>query len=335
MAGEPGIVVERAVAHPLLPEALDVHVGDRQLRGPFESPRLGQQFARFVDRPLSVPGEVGRALARPGGGEDVSGEAAVRLAGAKQFALVRLADRDVGGGEVGQDQRPSQRAERRRRLRRPEILANLDMEDEVGKVVGGEDQIGAERHIVPGDRRLHPRQARAGSEPALLIIFAVIGQEDLRHDAQDRAARDHHAAIVEPPVATQRRADDQHGLQPHALFRQPRQPLLDRVEECLLQEQIVDRIGGDIELRKHRKIDAARVRLAGKLERLIDVERDIAGRGHGARRRDPDEAVAVDRGEGRALVPGHHSISVIMSTAASIAAIRVAPRPIPPKCSSR
>ena len=140
MAGGAGIVVERAVAHPLEPEALDVDVGDRELRAPVEPAGLGEQFAELVDRALPVPGEVGGALARPRGGEDVGGDAAARLAGAEQFALVRLADRDVRGREVGEDQRAGHRAERRGRLRRPIILANLDVEDEVGEVVGGEDR---------------------------------------------------------------------------------------------------------------------------------------------------------------------------------------------------
>ncbi len=157
-----GGVVEGAVAHPLEPQALDVDVHHRELGARVEAAGLGDQFAKFVDRALAVPGEVGGALAGPGGGEDVGGEAAVGLGGAEQLALVGLADGDVGGGEVGEDQRAGERARGRGRLRRPEILANFDVEDEVGKVVGGEDQVGAERRVLPGQRDL--RSARPTPE---------------------------------------------------------------------------------------------------------------------------------------------------------------------------
>ena len=189
MAGGAGIVVEGAVAHPLEPEPLDVDVGDGELGAPVEAAGLGEQFAELVDRALAVPGEIGRALARPGGGEDIGGEAAAGLAGAEQFALVGLADRDVRGGEVGEDQGAGQRADGRGRLRRPIILANLDMEDEVGEIVGGEDEVGAERHVLPGDLDLQPVEADAGGEPALLIIFAVIGQDSILGTAPRIAPR--------------------------------------------------------------------------------------------------------------------------------------------------
>jgi hypothetical protein len=53
------------------------------------------------------------------------------------------------------------------------------VEDEVGQVLGGKDEIGAERDELTGDRNVQPVQADAGREPALLIIFAIIGQEAL------------------------------------------------------------------------------------------------------------------------------------------------------------
>ena len=52
--------------------------------------------------------------------------------------------------EVAQDQGPGERADRRGRLRRPIILANLDVEDEVVEILGGEDEVGSERHDLAG-----------------------------------------------------------------------------------------------------------------------------------------------------------------------------------------
>jgi hypothetical protein len=58
------IVVEGAHPHPLEAEALDVDVGNGELRLAVEAAGLGQQFAKLVDRALPVPGKVGRAFAR-------------------------------------------------------------------------------------------------------------------------------------------------------------------------------------------------------------------------------------------------------------------------------
>ena len=111
MASAVGGVVEGAHAHPLGEDAAGVDVGDGQLRLEREALGLGQQIAELVDQPLPVPGEVGGALARPGGGIDIGGDRTRRTASAQsRCALVRLADGDVRGREVGEDQRPGQRA---------------------------------------------------------------------------------------------------------------------------------------------------------------------------------------------------------------------------------
>ena len=177
-----------------------------------------------------------------------------------------------------------------------------------------------------------PSRPTPGGEPALLVIFAVIGQEALRHDAEDAAARDgerRNCRAGRCAAAARRRRST--GAELRARLRRAGRSRLDRVEERVLQEQIVDRVGGDVELGKDDEVDAARVRLAGQRQRLLDVEGDVAGRGERARRGDADEAVAVDRAERRpgfaSLAFAIYSISVIISTATSSAATRVAPRP--------
>jgi hypothetical protein len=177
---------------------------------PSRSAGLGEQLAQLVDRALAVPGEVGGALARPGGGEDIGGDAAARLAGAEQFALVGLADGDVGGREVGEDQRAGQRAEVE-----GGCGAQKSSQISIWKTKSARSSAAKSRSVPNGTfcpaSSIFSPQAEARGEPALLVIFAVIGQEGLGHDAEDRAARDRQRAIVEPAVAAQRRADDEHG----------------------------------------------------------------------------------------------------------------------------
>ena len=196
MAGGGGAVVEGAVAHPLEPEPLDVDVGDGELAArAAKRADLGEQLAQLVDRALAVPGEIGGALARAGGGEDIGRRpqrADWRAHSNSRSSALPMSD--VGRRQVAEDQRAGERAEGRGRQRRPIILANLDVEDEVGEVARRRraDRCRTARS-GPRPSIFEPAQADARREPALLIIFAVIGQEALRHDAEDAAARDRDA----------------------------------------------------------------------------------------------------------------------------------------------
>ena len=75
-----GVVVEAADAHPLGPEALDVDVGDRSAESAAKRSASAScaPFSKIVG--LAVPGEVGGGFAGAGGGVDVGGDAARRLA---------------------------------------------------------------------------------------------------------------------------------------------------------------------------------------------------------------------------------------------------------------
>ena len=210
-------VREGAVAQPVQSDPVHVDVGDGQMAVEGEPLALGQSGAQFVDRRLPVPGQVGGALAPAGGREDIGRLGPRRLAGAQHGPLVRLADHDVGGRQVQQDPRPGQRRPRRGRQGGPEVLADLDGEDEAGPVDRLEDQAGREvdRLAVQQDRVL----GRAGGrgEPAFLVIFPVVGQIGLGHDTQHLARRPARRRQLNRASPTaQRRADhgDQPGLRP-------------------------------------------------------------------------------------------------------------------------
>jgi hypothetical protein len=64
--------------------------------------------------------------------------------------------------------------------------------------------------IWPASRGLQPGYARAWREPAILVIFPIVGEETFRHHAEDDAPRDDHSAVVERPVVLHRRANHQH-----------------------------------------------------------------------------------------------------------------------------
>ncbi len=290
-------VVEGGRARPLQPQALDVDVGHRHLRLGGEPVGLGKHPAELVDRRLAVPGEVGRALARPSRRIKVGRLAAHRLRGAEQLAVVSLADHDVRGREVAEDQRAGERGARRGRGRRPDILADLRGEAEVGEIGGLEDQVRAERDALAGQLHCQPGHAGPGREPAILVEFPIVGQETFGRDSKDSAPRDHHRTVVERAVVLDRRAHHQHRRERLARGRETFDLRLDAPQQGVLQEQVVDGVGREPKLREQHQVDAARLAFLGQRQGLGGVEAGIA-HGDGRRAgRHAHEAVAVDRVE--------------------------------------
>ncbi len=200
-------------------------------------------------------------LAGAGGGIGVGGEAARRLRGAQQPAHLRLADRDVAGGQVEQDLGAGHCRGSARRLRHPQIFADLDVKGETRRAAGGKQQIRAERRFVPGYRdRLAGDTIARGEMPAL-VEFAVIRQEHLWNDAKQLSAVDHDRAVVKMPARAQRRADDNDRQPVPACPDQAIDLGFDRVEHRILKQQIVDRIGGQAQFREHHQPDPRRVAL--------------------------------------------------------------------------
>ena len=183
------------------------------------------------------------------------------------------------------------------------------MDDEAGQIVRGEDQIGAERHVLLAEADRQAVQAEAGREPALFVIFAIIGQEGLRHDAEDAAAVERHRAIVEPAVADERGADEQQRREAGGLVGDGADGAFAGALLRRLQMQIVDRVGGEVEFGKDDEIDAAIMRLARHGDGRGDVGGDVADAGERRRRRDAGELVAMDRGEG----VGHEAVVAVMA----------------------
>ena len=102
-----------------------------------------------------------------------------------------------------------QRLERAGRDRHPQVLADLDADDQALDVGGGEEAVGAERDGCAVEAR--PRRLRAvaaGGEPAALVELLVIGDERLGHEAEHPAAVQHGGAVEDLVVHRQRQADD-------------------------------------------------------------------------------------------------------------------------------
>ena len=126
------------------------------------------------------------------------------------MALVRLADDDIRCRKIEQDRRSRQRSHGTGRIGRPEIFAYLDAKGEPRQIVGGKDQIGTERYFSGTTADHQADTFAAMREPALFVIFAIVGQEALGHHAEQFAPRDDQRAIVDPAIAAQRCPEDKH-----------------------------------------------------------------------------------------------------------------------------
>ena len=82
---------------------------------------------------------------------------------------------------------------------------------------------------------------------------------------------DDHGAVVEPAGTAQRRADDQDGEELVGRRDHLGDRSLDLVQQGVLQQQVVDGVGGQPELREHHDGGARFVALAGQPQRLGEI----------------------------------------------------------------
>ncbi len=152
----------------------------------------------------------------------------------------------------------------------------------------------ADAHAAKDDR---PRRG-AGPEHALFVEHAVIGQIDLEAHRLDPPAVEQRRGVVERAVLDPRQAD-QHGRP--AVGGLARQSLAGGAAGLLeggLQHQILGRIAGEIQFRRHHQIGAERRRLGARPAQALEVALDVADdRGIFCARRD-DEAIGAGMGMG-------------------------------------
>ena len=277
---------------------VEVDVGDRHPRAVGEPVALGEQVAALVDHRLAVPA-TGRSSTRPGPRprRRTPRCSARSTLTDQQGAVLGARDRDRAAGQVGQHGGAGQVASALGGIGTHMSSQISTCSLRSGHVGRAEDQVRTERHPPVGhaDRRTAAVVARREVPP--LVELPVGRQVGLGRDAQDHAAVDDHRAVEDPGAVDQRCADDQHrpqrgGRGDHLGDRRVR-----GVEQRVLEQQVVDGVAGQAQLREHRDRDAVLVGLLGHRDDLRRVGRGV-GDGHGQRaRRDPREPVRVRRVE--------------------------------------
>ena len=118
-----------------------------------------------------------------------------------------LARHAVGRTQVEDNLGPLNGQLGRWRQWRPEVLAHLDAEREIGRA---EQQVIAEWYVAREHVHLVDIEVAACGEPALLVELGRVGEVDLGHCAQHFAIGHHEGAIVEVVVHLERCAHNNH-----------------------------------------------------------------------------------------------------------------------------
>ena len=268
---------EGVVAGAVVAQALAVHFHAQLRAVEREARRFAEQVAVLGGDQMAAEHHVLGGFGRAGGGVDVGGDGARALQAHEVAPVVRLADQLGAGGEVEQDFRAAQGEVGARRLRRPQVLAQLDAE---GRLVQGEELVRAQGE--PARRRVDfCGNASAGCEPAFLVELLVVGLGDLRHGAEDASVAADEGAVQQAAVGhPPRGADDQ-----RAFVRASGnggQRIFGGAAQIVAEEQVLAGVAGDGEFREQHD---------GGVRRSVSVGgqngvRVGGGIGNGHRRRD-------------------------------------------------
>src|SRR5437868_14636523 len=112
------------------------------------------------------------------------------------------------------------------------------MEGEGVGAVRREQEIDAKGHLLSGKRHRGAAHPLTRSKMPALVELTVIRQEHLWHDAEQPAAMDRDAAIIETPPPAKRRADHKHRAQLSAGGDKPRDLPDHGIEHRVLKQQI-------------------------------------------------------------------------------------------------
>ena len=202
-------IAEAVGAQAVDAQAVEVDVGDQQRVVAPKALRLGQERAVLGDQAVAAEDDIGGRFLDAAGGVDVGGHAAAGLVDDELPAIAALPMTSLLADRLSSTVAPAQGLERAGRDRHPEVLADLDADDQALDVVGVEEAGRCRRgRGSPSRTTVAAARRGGGGEPAALVELLVIGDERFGHDAEHLAAVQHGGAVEELIVHRQRQADD-------------------------------------------------------------------------------------------------------------------------------
>ena len=256
-------------------EALKVNVGvDDALLKHFA---LGKQCAVLGNEVVTGEDKVLRGLAETGVRIQVGAQKAAGLLPHEVAAIARLADDLIRRGQIDDDVRAHLRQCSRRRIRHPQILADLHAEGEQRLLVALKNGIGDERNparlAVRGlDQHVfHTAERVGGDKMALLVELRVVRNVRFRDERQHIACVHDSRDVVQLALDAQRQTDDDDGGNLFAFAADGFECLQRALEQRFLQKQVAAGVAGQAQLGEGDKLRAP----GGSLLRLLHDLRSV------------------------------------------------------------
>ena len=272
---------ERVGAAALIRQPMDVEFRHGHARR--RIPPFRQDRAVFAEDMMAGEHQVGGGLPIAAGTVEIAAVQARRLVFDQFPAIGVFSHHLVGGRQVCDDGGAGHGLAHRRRVGRPEVLADFAAYGQLRQGLAPEQLIGAERRRL-AQQLNRPPALRGGSKPAGLVEFRVIGQMCFGDHAQDSSVEQGGGAVVQLAVHSQRQAgEDQHRQAARGVADRP-QGFQRAVQQRLLQEEVAAGIAGQAQLRQDQDPDRLPGRGPDGPDGLFGVEGAV-GHPHGGRRR--------------------------------------------------
>ena len=265
--------LERVHALTLVGEALkvDIRINDA-LR---EHLALSQQRTVLRDQVVARKNEVLRGLTETGICIQVRTQQSAGLLTNKVAAVARLADDLIRSGQVDDNVRAHLRQCSRRRVRHPQVLADLHAKREQRLLVALEDRVRHQRHTdgfavrILDVHALHSAGQRIRRyKMALLVELRVVRKMGFRHERQHVTGIDDSGHIIQLAAHAQRQTDYDDSRKLCGLAADRVQRVQCALEQRFLQEQVAAGIAGQAQLRER---DELRAFGSGLLRQLYDL----------------------------------------------------------------
>ena len=129
--------------------------------------------------------------------------------------------------------------------RDPEVFTDLHEESEARVVTRLEEQSLTEGNVVLSTQRNGcPRGGGGGSKLSQLVKFAIVGGVRFRYNPENLPPIQHDRAVEQEMLDLERYADHRDQVQVHRSRKHALQRVERAVQQSLLMEQILARIGG-------------------------------------------------------------------------------------------
>ena len=259
----------------LVREALKVNVGvDDAL---LEHAALREHGAVLGNEVVTGEDKVLRGFTEAGVRIQVGAQQSAGLLTHEVAAVARLADDFIGSRQVDDNVRAHLRQCSRRRIRHPQILADLYAEGEQRLLVALKNGIGDERNparlAVRGlDQHVFHTAERVGRDKmALLVELRVVRNVRFRDERQYIACVHDSCDVVQLALDAQRQTDDDDGGNLFAFAADGFERLQRALEQRFLQKQVAAGVAGQAQLGEGDELRA----LCGGLLRLLHDLRSV------------------------------------------------------------